>query len=166
LKKKKHGIGHCIMTAYYADLDSETLSYLHRQRGLLLSQIQEATGLYPEVRKEGIAMTDSEGGFTDFALPEIGTAGHLALLLAEHLADHGRRNPSTPLAITALITRTADLIREHRQHWNKDASMPSAEISMTRDTLSRLEALRLVRSDQDGVMPMPAIARYAVENLQ
>ena len=150
---------------YYADLNSETLSYLHRQRGLLLSQIQEATGLYPEVRSEGIAMTDSEGDLTDFALPETGTAGHLALLLAEHLADHGRRNRATPMGMTALITRTAEFIREHRQHWNKEASLPSAEVAMTRETLGRLEALRLVRCDQDGVMAMPAIARYAIKDV-
>ncbi len=151
---------------YYSDLDPESLAYLHRQRGLLLSQIQEATGLHPEVRKEGIAMTDSGGDLTDFALPESGTAGHLALLLAEHLADHARQDRDATIGMTSLVRRTAELIREHRTRWNKEASLPSAEIDMTRETLARLEALRLVRRNEDGVIPMPAIARYAVKDVQ
>jgi len=151
---------------YYNDLDPESLAYLHRQRGLLLSQIQEATGLHPEVRKEGIAMTDSGGDLTDFALPESGTAGHLALLLAEHLANHARQDRDATIGMTSLVRRTAELIREHRTRWNREASLPSAEINMTRETLARLEALRLVRRNEDGVIPMPAIARYAVKDVQ
>ena len=151
---------------YYADLDPESLAYLCRQRGLLLNQIEEATGLHPEVRKEGIAMTDSGGDLTDFMLPESGTSGHLALLLAQDLANHARRNGNTTIGLTSLITRTAELIREHRMHWNKEASLPSAEIGLTRETLQRLEALRLVRCNEDGVVALPAIARYAVKDFQ
>ena len=151
---------------YYNDLDPESLAYLHRQRGLLLSQIEEATGLHPEVRKEGIAMTDSGGDLTDFALPESGTAGHLALLLAEHLANYARHDRGSTIGMTSLVRRTAELIREHRTHWNRDVSLPSAEIRMTHETLARLEALRLVRRNEDGVVPMPAIARYAIKDIQ
>jgi hypothetical protein len=65
-----------------------------------------------------------------------------------------------------VISRTAELIREHRAHWNKEASLPSAEITMTHETLERLEALRLVRLNEDGVLIMPAIARYALKDSQ
>jgi len=88
------------------------------------------------------------------------------LLLAQDLANHARRNGNTTIGLTSLITRTAELIREHRMHWNKEASLPSAEIALTRETLQRLEALRLVRCNEDGVVALPAIARYAVKDFQ
>ena len=151
---------------YYNDLDAESLAYLHRQRGLLLGQIEEATGLHAEIRKEGIAMTDAEGDLTDFALPESGTGGHHALLIAEYLADRARHAAGAAVGMTSLVRRTAELIREHRTRWNKEACLPGAEVRMTGETIDRLDALRLVRRNEDGVLPMPAIARYALKDAQ
>src|SRR5439155_1522657 len=90
---------------YFDLLTEDERTYLTSQRAFLLAQIHEATGLIPEVRSEGIAMLDETGEMTDLGLPEEGTEGHLALLLAEHLADNARRQPSVPVASTALHQR-------------------------------------------------------------
>jgi len=148
---------------YYEDLDADSAAYFQRQRGLLLSQIEEATGLHAEVRKEGVAMVDSEGDLTDLAMPEAGTLGHLTLLVAEYLAAHARQSPGEPLSITNVVRRTAELIGQHRSRWNKEASLPNAEIPMTSQALDRLEALRLVkRLPHNTVLPLATIGRYAL----
>lgn len=147
---------------YYDDLDADTLDYLHRQRGRLLAEIADATGLVPEVRAEGIALVDDRGDATDLGLPEEGTDGHLTLLLAEHLAEHARRHPATPVAPAALHRHTARLIARHRTHWRKAVTEPGADVALAEATVDRLEALALVRRTADGVLPRPAIARYAI----
>jgi len=147
---------------YYDALDSESLAYLGSQRGQLIRQIADSTGLIPEVRREGIAMVDDEGDVTDIGLPEEGTEGHLALLLAEHLANHARREPGTPMAEAVLCRHTARLAAEHRAHWRKSMTEPNAEVAATAQTIDRLVALSLVERTLGGVIPLPAIARYAV----
>lgn len=147
---------------YYRDLDPDSAAYLQRQRGLLIGQIEEATGLHAEVRQEGIAMVDSDGDLTDLAIPEAGTLGHLTLLLAEHLAAHARNSPGAALGMTSIVRKTAELIREHGRRWNKEAGLPNAEAGMTAEALERLEALRLVRRAEDGIVPLAAIGRYAL----
>jgi uncharacterized protein (TIGR02678 family) len=148
---------------YYDELTGEELAYLTSQRGFLLRQIEEATGLVPEIRREGIAMVDDAGDLTDLGLPEEGTEGHLTLLFAEHLAEHARRGEPGPVGYAALHQHTADLIARHRAHWRKDVTEPGAEVALAEQTVDRLEALRLVRRAPDGVVPLPAIARYALE---
>ena len=147
---------------YYDALDPESLAYLTSQRAQLVRQIADATGLIPEVRREGIAMVDDSGDVTDVGLPEEGTEGHLALLLAEYLANHARREPGTPVPEAALRRYTARLATEHQGHWRKSMSEPNAEVAATAQTIDRLVALNLVRRVADGVIPLPAIARYAV----
>ena len=147
---------------YYDALDPESLAYLGGPRGPLVRQIADATGLIPEVRREGIAMLDDTGDVTDVGLPEEGTEGHLALLLAEYLANHARREPGTPVAEAALCRHTARLAVEHRAHWRKSMAEPNAEVAATGETIDRLVALNLVRRAPEGVIPLPAIARYAV----
>jgi uncharacterized protein (TIGR02678 family) len=147
---------------YYDTLDAESLAYLHGQRAQIIRQIADATGLIAEIRREGIAMVDDAGDTTDLGLPEEGTEGHLALLLAEYLANHARREPGTPVAETALCRHTARLTAEHRAHWRRNMTEPNAEVGATMETIDRLVALNLVRRTSDGVIPLPAIARYAV----
>ena len=50
----------------------------------------------------------------------------------------------------------------HRTHWRKDVAEPGAELALTERTVTRLEALRLVRRTEDGVVPLPALGRYAL----
>lgn len=147
---------------YFDRLTEDERTYLSSQRAFLLGQIQEATALVPEIRAEGIAMVDEAGEMTDLGLPEEGTEGHLTLLLAEHLADHARQEGPVPVASATLHQHVVDLIGQHRPHWRKDVGERGAEITLTDLTVERLEALRLVRRTNDGVVPLPALGRYAL----
>ena len=147
---------------YYEELTEGERAYLGSQRTFVLAQIEEATGLIPEVRREGIAMVDETGELTDLGLPEEGTEGHLTLLLAEHLAECARRDGPVAVGPAALRRHVADLVARHRTHWRKDVAEPGAELGLTERTVVRLEALRLVRRTEDGVIPLPALGRYAL----
>ena len=141
---------------YYADLSPDELAYLDKQRAQLLDPLEQATGLVPEVRAEGIAMVDRGGDLSDYHLPETGTNGHLTLLLATWLAEHLRREPDALVPVHVLEEETARLAAANPR-WRKDARLPGAEKTLTRDTLRRLEALALVR-----VRPLPAVGRYGL----
>jgi uncharacterized protein (TIGR02678 family) len=147
---------------YYDTLSERERAYLDRQRGFMLPQITEATGLIAEVRAEGIALVDSRGDLTDVALPEEGTDGHLTLLIAEFLTNRLRERSEVVVGLAELSARIADLIAAHRSHWRKDVGAPNAERFLTENTIDRLEALRLVRRVPGGVQPLPAIARYSL----
>ena len=68
---------------YYDELEHGEMDYFNSQRSRLLSQVEQATGMVPEIRKEGVAMLDRRGDATDLGLPEEGTDGHLTLLVAQ-----------------------------------------------------------------------------------
>ncbi|MEO3762976.1 TIGR02678 family protein [Streptomyces sp. B8F3] len=151
---------------YYDELTDEELAYLTRQRAFLTSRITELTGLVAEVRAEGIAMVDPPGDLrpggasfdlTDVRMPEQGTYGHVTLLLAEHLAA-----ADGPVAEAALGARVRELARQHAGFWAKSARQPGAEAELTGQALDRLTALGLVVRTAEGVVPRPALARYAV----
>ncbi|MFW6695740.1 TIGR02678 family protein [Streptomyces sp. MAR4 CNX-425] len=151
---------------YYDELSDDELTYLTRQRAFLTSRITELTGLVAEVRAEGIAMVDPPGDLrpggaaldlTDVRMPEQGTYGHVTLLLAEHLAA-----ASGPVAEAALGARVRELARQHAGFWAKSARQPGAEAELTGQALERLTALGLVARTAAGVVPRPALARYAV----
>ncbi len=146
---------------YYEDLNEEELAYLASQRGRVLREIEEGSGLVAEVRAEGMAMVDDRGDLTDAGLPEEGTDGHFALLLAEFLARHIRRDRSATVGYAVLQQHASALIAEHRGHWRKATAEPGAEVELVEQTMVLFEALRLVRRAEDGVRPLPAIARYA-----
>jgi uncharacterized protein (TIGR02678 family) len=138
-------------------------AYLSSQRAFLVAQIEQATGLVAELRREGMAMVDEDGELTDAGLPEEGTEGHLTLLLAEHLAERARRDGPAAVGYATLRRHVADLVVRHRTHWRKDAGVPGAETALTEQAIDRLEALRLVRrTGEDGVVPLPALGRYAL----
>ncbi|MCC6557731.1 MAG: TIGR02678 family protein [Polyangiaceae bacterium] len=146
---------------YYADLSPEEAASLTRQRGLLLKEIEAATGLVGEVRREGIAMVDPEGELTDVAMPEEGTDGHVTLLVAEWLADCARHGRAVGAA--AVEQRVAELVAEHRARWRRGVTEPGAEVVLAEQAIERLAALRLVRRARDGrIDPRAAIARYAI----
>lgn len=147
----------------YAELGDDELAYLRSQRAFLVGRVQEATGLVPEVRQEGIAMVDERGDLTDLGMPEEGTDGHLTLLLAEYLAAAGN---GAAVGWTALERRTAELVEEHQSVWRRDVTEPGAEKRLAEQAVERLEALRLVRRTADGVEPRPALSRYALDEPQ
>jgi uncharacterized protein (TIGR02678 family) len=155
---------------YYADLTEPEFQYLTRQRPRLLREIEQATGLIPEVRNEGIAMVDVSGGLTDLDMPEEGTDGHAALLVAEWLADRARARRDDPQAgrieMREVESYLRSLIKIHRQqqrHWRQGVEVEGYECVMAEQIVLRLEALRLIERDGSSITPRPAIARYAVD---
>lgn len=153
---------------YFSDLTEDERAYLAYQRGSMLKVLEEATGLHAEIRAEGIAMCDERGDLTDLGLPEEGTRGHLVLLVAEYLAGRLRTQGELPIPILELELHIEQLMAQHKSHWSKEATQPGAARGLCRETLDRLEALRLVRcsaaalSHEAAVVPRPAIARYAL----
>lgn len=147
---------------YLDELTGDERAYLESQWPHLTRRIHEATGLVGEVRMEGLALVDPTHSLTDLEMPSEGTDGHVTLLLAEHLAEHARERPGRPVGEAALTRHTASLIEEHAGHWRKSVREPGAERLLTRQALDRLAALNLVQHTPEGVIPRPAIARYAV----
>jgi uncharacterized protein (TIGR02678 family) len=150
---------------YYDDLDSEERAYLDSQRVFILRHIHTATGMASEVRKEGIALLDQRGDMTDLGLPEEGTDGHLALLVAEYFANMLRQDEGAWCGTATLGEYVARLIEIHRKHWRKDVTEPGADRLLMESTVDRLVALRLVRRTADVIRPLPAIARFALGDL-
>lgn len=145
---------------YYEELSEAEMAYLSLQRSALTRRISERTGLAPEIRAEGIAMVDPRDELTDLRMPEVGTDGHVALLITEHLAgqtDNGCGCPTSELH--ALVRRLAS---EHRAYWRRSTRDPGAEIGLVQHALDRLEALRLIRRTGDAVHPLPALARFGL----
>jgi uncharacterized protein (TIGR02678 family) len=148
---------------YYDELDSDETAYLTSQRSAIVRRIAELTGLVAEVRAEGIAMVDPDDDLTDVRMPEAGTDGHLTLLLATHLAEQAHDDPTVVVAEEDLRRLVRRLAREHRVWWRKAACAPGAESGLVSVALERLEALRLIRRAPSGVRPLPALARYALD---
>lgn len=147
---------------YHEHLSEEERQYLSSQRGLMAARLGRDTGLTPELRLEGMALVDADGGLSDRQLPAVGTLAHATLLLAEHLAEAARRDPQrlhSLLELAAFIRQAAD---EHARHWRADARKPGAEVELTEQALESLEALRLVQRSHGGVRAQPALLRYAV----
>ncbi|NXY93119.1 TIGR02678 family protein [Streptomyces sp. BR123] len=143
---------------YYDELDDAELAYLTRQRGFLTARITELTGLVAEVRAEGIAMVDPDDDLTDVRMPESGTRGHVTLLLAEYLTAAD----GAPVSTADLRRRVAELAAEHGGFWSKSAREAGAEGELVEQAVVRLASLGLIARTPDGVVPRPALARYAV----
>jgi uncharacterized protein (TIGR02678 family) len=142
---------------YYDDLTDDELAYLTRQRGFITARITELTGLVAEVRAEGIAMVDVLDDLTDVRMPEQGTHGHITLLLAGHLAG-----ADEPVEASELASRVRELALEHGGFWSTSAREPGAEPALVEQALTKLVALGLAERTERGVVPRPALARYAV----
>ena len=106
-------------------------------------------------------MVDPRDELTDVRMPEIGTDGHVALLITEHLAgrmdDDGAGCPVSELH--ALVRRLA---REHQAYWRRSTRDPGAEVGLVEHALERLVALRLIHRAGDAVHPLPALARFGL----
>ena len=146
---------------YYNELSETELAYLTSQRSALTKRIAERTGLLAEIRAEGIAMVDPRDELTDVRMPEVGTDGHVALLITEHLAGHPHgHDAGCPVSeLHRLVRRLAG---EHRAYWRRSTRDPGAETGLVEHALERLTALRLVRRTGDIVHPLPALARFGV----
>ncbi|MGE4534393.1 TIGR02678 family protein [Halomonas sp.] len=151
---------------YFDSLDEDEATYLANQRGPLLRRLQQATGLVAEVRAEGLALVDPEGELTDEKMPAEGTEGHLALLMAERLAESGPDGVTMEEAETWILQWQTDF----RRYWRKSACEPGAAHGLARQTLARLASLGLVRrqapsrslGDGGRILPLPALGRFRV----
>ena len=149
---------------YYSRLSEEERAYFVSQRPSIVKEIESATGLVQEARREGVAMIDPDELMTDVQMPEEGTAGHATLLIAEHLSNRLRRGVTDPMSISELEGHVELLIRQHQHHWRRDVGEPGAAGVLLHEALRRMEMLRLVDLDlkKRVVTPLPAIGRFAV----
>ncbi|MCD0450479.1 TIGR02678 family protein [Actinocorallia sp. API 0066] len=141
---------------YHTDLTEAERAYLTSQRHAITRRIEQATGLIAEIRAEGVAMVDPHDELTDIRMPEQRTDGHLTLLVAEHLAEHG----TVPLDALHAFVRAA--ARAHQTYWRKGVTEPGAETELLAGVLDRLTALRLAEIRGSSVAALPAISRYAL----
>ena len=141
---------------YYDELDEGERAYLLSQRHAITRRIEEATGLIPEMRAEGIAMVDPEDELTDVRMPEQRTDGHVTLLVAEYLSH---REQATLDELHAVVRQAA---AAHKSYWRKGVTEPGAEAELLATALEKLTALRLVTVDRPYVRSRPAIARFAL----
>ena len=146
---------------YFHDLNDEERNYLEKNRGSLLRELCDATGLIAEVRREGIALVDAAGDLTDVKLPDQGAEDHLSLLLVRWFADCFRTRKGEAISTTEIEERVRELIRTHRLEWHKDSREAGTEIRMSEDALFRIRALRLIQVSPDGIIPLPATCRYS-----
>ncbi|WP_433522606.1 TIGR02678 family protein [Nocardia pseudovaccinii] len=151
---------------YYERLGEDERAYLTGQRAAICARIATFTGLVAEVRAEGIAMVDPGDELTDIRMPEVGTDGHATLLIAERLA----RSIGARVPVPELRVWMAGLAKEYvRQRvWRAGSAETGAETELVEAALTKLEALRLVHrspraTDEEWVLPLPAIARYGVD---
>lgn len=142
---------------YYDDLDPAERAYLISQRPAITRRIHDATGLWPEIRAEGVAMVDPDDQLTDVRMPEQRTDGHVTLLVAEHLAA---RQTAT---VDELLEFVRSMARRHTAYWRKGVTEPGAERQLLAVALEKLTALRLVDAGPDTVRSLPAIGRFAVD---
>jgi uncharacterized protein (TIGR02678 family) len=143
---------------YYDELSDAERAYLTAQRASLTRRAAELTDLMAELRAEGIAMVDRRDELTDLRMPEVGTDGHVALLITEALA--GRDGP---VEVSELHTLVRRLAQEHRSYWRQSTREPGAELGLVEHALERLVALRLLRRDGDQVLPLAALGRFGLD---
>lgn len=150
---------------YHDELSDAERAYLTSQRTALVRRVGELTGLHAEIRAEGIAMVDPLDALTDVRMPEVGTEGHVTLLIAEHLArwraDLSAAHLPGPelVELHGLVRRLAG---EHASYWRRSAQEPGTEVALVDAAVRRLKALGLATVAAGRVVPRPALARFAV----
>lgn len=148
---------------YTTSLDTETQAYFINQRGAMAGRLCEATGLSPEQRAEGLALTDESGQLTDVAMPAEGTEAHATLLVAEYLAQRLREaHGSVIVADDIIATFLRSAVERYGRYWRKSAREPGAEKELATIALGRLYKLHLVAREGGHAMPLPAIARFSL----
>jgi uncharacterized protein (TIGR02678 family) len=158
---------------YYDDLGDDERAYLVSQRRAITRRIADATGLVPELRAEGVAMTDPDDELTDVRMPEQRTDGHATLLVAEYLAarasaaNAGADDAWVPARdLLAFIRRAA---AEHKSYWRKGVTEPGAETELLAIALEKMTALNLIETQggpgtqASAVRARPALARFSVQ---
>jgi uncharacterized protein (TIGR02678 family) len=76
--------------------------------------------------------------------------------------DRPTASPTVVVTATELEAFVAQCIAQHAAHWRRDVRDPGAEVRLAAEAVDRLAAIGLVRRTDGGVVPLPAIARYAL----
>ena len=151
---------------YRAELSTDEVGYLETQRPAIVRRIEDATGLVAEVRSEGVAMIDDRGDLSDLGIPEEGTNGHIALIVAEFLADAARQRPEQSVFVSEVAEHIAKARTRFGANWKRDAREEGSENALAHEAIERLCGLRLVSLVPGGVVPLPAIGRYRLGELR
>ena len=155
---------------FRAELPDDELDVLSRERNELARHLDENFGLVLEVRAEGALAYDPPGALTDLDFPGSGSAKQAALLLLDELT--AALQPSADSAVVAGDIRLpgalapwpqvdqalGGLVDRYRAVW-KGAYGESLDTLRT-DVTGLLEALRLGRSVDEGLVIFPFAARY------
>ena len=105
-------------------------------------------------------MVDPRDELTDVRMPDVGTDGHVALLITEYLAARADDASGCPASeLHGLVRRLAN---EHQAYWRRSTRDPGAEVGLVEHALERLVALRLIRRAGHDVHPLPALARFGL----
>lgn len=148
---------------YYVDLGEDERAYLRSQRHHLARQLDEICGFSVETRAEGLAAIDDDADATDMRFPVEGTLGHAALLVAEELA--GRARATEPGHASVNRAEIERIVRRQvgrfGRHWRADVRAEGGIARLTKEVIHYLSAFELVRPSETGLVPRPAIARFA-----
>lgn len=154
---------------YVETLDVEAKAYFVNQRGVMAARLCEASALTAEHRAEGLALVDETCLLTDVAMPAEGTDAHATLLVAEYLAGALKRPDVTdaeanfrPIELSEheIVAFLRDAKIRYGRYWRKSAREAGAERELADIAIARLEKLQLISRGDEGIRPLPAIARF------
>lgn len=147
---------------YSEDLAEAQRSYLAHPSGRrwLRDRAAEA-GLPLEERAEGVMALDPEGRFNDLVFPVAGgTVAAAALMLTgRFVASDDDRRLVAVVSVASLVEAMRETLRRH-PGWARKYREDSGPARLTDEALALLEAVGLVRREDDLIRPMPAVARY------
>lgn len=155
---------------FRAELPTDELDVLSRERHDLAKHLEENFGLVLEVRAEGALAYDPAGGLTDVDFPGSGSAKQAALLLLDALVVALAPSPESTVTVCEqalpgvlapwpqVDAVLAELTTRYRSMW-KNAYVASGEL-LRADTVDVLVSLRLAAPTDDGLAVFPFAARY------
>lgn len=145
---------------YLDDLSDAERAYFANQRGIMAARLAEASGMTPEQRAEGTALTDADAALSDLTLPDEGTDAHVTLLVAGWLVARLRAGEDGA-ALDEIASFIAGAREQFGRYWRKSAREAGSENELAAIAVARLEALNLVRREVGRVVSRAALARYA-----
>lgn len=152
---------------YYEELGEDELEWLSRKRRMVSKLLSEDLGLAVESRKEGIAAIDPDGTLTDNRFPHgFSTLKHASLLLCEHLSSLVKEKEThvREFAMEDVVIIVESMIDDYGKlcGWKQGYLTGDAQV-LTYDIVEFLCGFRLARVEDNSLIPLPAMARFAPE---
>ncbi|MDQ2761908.1 MAG: TIGR02678 family protein [Actinomycetota bacterium] len=146
------------------DLDEEERVYFLGQRARIEDAVTVATGYPVERRAEGSALIAEDRSFTDVPFPTNATVKQVALLLCDRLTATGHDSELSAEAVRQAVVK---LVREHGEHWGRDAADPAQIVALSEAATEVLLACEIARpGDTGGLRPTPLAARFRSPELR